>query len=145
MCVDLLFEILRCVSVWIVRGSVWMHRLPQATCDNLRCDTGAGTYCPPQVREANKYFAIDSSIALLVAFLINMAVVSVFALNFFIEACATADSSQPLACLPASVFNGTATPSGDVVTCSLPMTGGAGVCDTIGLAQAHVALAGTTV
>jgi hypothetical protein len=42
-----------------------------------------------QVREANKYFAIDSSIALLVSFLINLAVVSVFSFHFFNQHCAT--------------------------------------------------------
>lgn len=52
-----------------------------------------------QVREANKYLAIDSSIALLVSFLINLAVVAVFSFHFFSPYCATLDSSQPLACL----------------------------------------------
>ena len=36
-----------------------------------------------QVKEANKYFAIDSGIALAVSFVINLAVVSSFAYHFF--------------------------------------------------------------
>jgi len=38
---------------------------------------------PVNVREANKYFAIESSIALLVSFICNLFVVSVFAVGFF--------------------------------------------------------------
>lgn len=49
------------------------------------------------MREANKYFAIDSAFALLVSFLINLAVVSVFAYHFFSPTCA--NLSEPLACL----------------------------------------------
>jgi hypothetical protein len=66
-----------------------------------------GLACVPvQVKEANKYFAIDSAIALFVSFLINLAVVSVFSFHFFNSDCA-AVSGGPLACLPASLFNGT--------------------------------------
>jgi Mn2+/Fe2+ NRAMP family transporter len=36
-----------------------------------------------QVKEANKYFTIDSTIALSVSFVINLAVVSCFAYHFF--------------------------------------------------------------
>lgn len=35
------------------------------------------------MKEANKYFAIDSGIALAVSFVINLAVVSAFAYHFF--------------------------------------------------------------
>lgn len=41
-----------------------------------------------QVKEANKYFAFDSAFALFVSFLINLAVVSVFAYHFFDPYCA---------------------------------------------------------
>lgn len=93
---------------------------------------------PRMVREANKYFAIDSAIALFISFLINLAVVSVFSFHFFDPVCANVPGG-PLACLPAALFNGTA--SGGV-KCDLPGRGiaGSGVCDTIGLAQAHFAL-----
>ncbi len=59
-----------------------------------------------QVREANKYFAIDSAIALFISFLINLAVVSVFSFHFFDPVCANVPGG-PLACLPAALFNGT--------------------------------------
>jgi natural resistance-associated macrophage protein len=76
---------------------------------------------PAHVKEANKYFAIDSAIALTVSFVINLAVVSVFAYHFFDHGCATAPGG-PLACLSRTEE---------------------GVCDCqlIGLAGAHDALA----
>jgi len=43
---------------------------------------------PYKVREANKYFAIESAVALFVSFLINMAIVSVFAHGFYDADCA---------------------------------------------------------
>lgn len=46
---------------------------------------------PNKVREANKYFSIEASIALFVSFLINLAVVSVFAKAFF-----SIDANDPL-------------------------------------------------
>jgi Mn2+/Fe2+ NRAMP family transporter len=76
---------------------------------------------PRQVKEANKYFTIDSFIALLVSFLINLAVVSVFAYHFFDPICASAPDG-PLACLSRD-------------------TEGVCVCEEIGLGQAHDALA----
>jgi len=77
---------------------------------------------PAHVKEANKYFAIDSGIALLISFVINLAVVSVFAYHFFDDACANTVGG-PLACLSRDLE---------------------GVCDCqeIGLAGAHDALAG---
>jgi len=76
---------------------------------------------PAHVIEANKYFAIDSGIALLVSFVINLAVVSVFAYHFFDDGCANIVGG-PLACLSRDAE-------------------GACICSTIGLAGAHDALA----
>ncbi|CAM9244539.1 unnamed protein product, partial [Laminaria digitata] len=70
--------------------------------------------------KATKYYTIDSGIALLVAFLINLAVVCTFAKQFYDETCATA-----------SVAYG---------TCDAD---GTGLCQEIGLSAAAEALRGT--
>eukprot|EP00752_Nemacystus_decipiens_P010258 g9142.t1 len=85
--------------------------------------------------EAVKYYTIDSGIALMVAFLINLAVVSTFAKQFYDETCATA--STPSACFV-----------GDSIDPSQPSYGscdadGTGLCQEIGLGAAAEALRGT--
>lgn len=86
-------------------------------------------------RKAAKYYTIDSGIALMVAFLINLAVVSTFAKQFYDETCATA--STPSACFV-----------GDSIDASQPNYGtcdtdGTGLCQEIGLSAAAEALRGT--
>ncbi|CAM9235927.1 unnamed protein product, partial [Choristocarpus tenellus] len=44
--------------------------------------------------QANKYYTIDSAIALFVAFLINLAVVGTFARQFYAEECASASTQS---------------------------------------------------
>ncbi len=57
---------------------------------------------PRKLREANKYYIIDAFLALMVAFVINLAVVATFANQFYDETCAT--ESKLSACLgPGSV------------------------------------------
>lgn len=86
-------------------------------------------------RQATKYYTIDSGLALLVAFLINLAVVCTFARQFYDEECATADVAS--ACFV-----------GDSVDPSQPSYGtcdadGTGLCQEIGLSAAAEALKGT--
>ncbi|KAG2814754.1 Metal transporter [Phytophthora cactorum] len=61
-----------------------------------------------KVREANKYFAIESGFALLVSFLINLAVLAVFAKGFFSSDCITSYDTDGVntACVPGAIANG---------------------------------------
>lgn len=85
--------------------------------------------------QATKYYAFDSGIALMVAFMINLAVVSTFAKQFYDEKCATASVAS--ACFV-----------GDSIDLSQPSYGacdtdGTGLCQEIGLSAAAAALQGT--
>lgn len=91
---------------------------------------------PATVHTANKYNLIESAGALFVSFLINLAVVAVFAQAFFAENCA-AHVGGNLACWPASQGK----PDGwhqDDGTCSV--NDKAGYCQKIGLSTAGLAL-----
>ncbi|KAE8982871.1 Metal transporter [Phytophthora rubi] len=90
-----------------------------------------------KVREANKYFAIESGIALFVSFLINLAVLAVFAKGFFSSDCSATFESDGLntACVPGAGADGDA-----YGACHL--TNGEGMCQPIGLSQAGIALNG---
>lgn len=85
--------------------------------------------------QATKYYTIDSGIALFVAFLINLAVVSTFARHFYAEECANA--STPSACFVGDSIDRS---QPDYGTCG---TNGEGVCQEIGLSAAAEALRGT--
>ncbi|CBN78636.1 divalent metal transporter [Ectocarpus siliculosus] len=90
---------------------------------------------PRKLWEATKYYTIDSGIALMVAFMINLAVVCTFAKQFYDETCATA--SEPSACFV-----------GDSIDPTQPSYGscdadGTGLCQEIGLSAAAAALRGT--
>ncbi|GMF65814.1 unnamed protein product [Phytophthora lilii] len=91
-----------------------------------------------KVREANKYFAIESAIALFVSFLINLAVLAVFAKGFFSSDCSATFEAHGLntACVPGAVADGDT-----YGPCQLA-NGGEGMCQAIGLSQAGVALSG---
>lgn len=87
------------------------------------------------ISQATKYYTIDSGVALLVAFLINLAVVCTFAKQFYDEECATAAVSS--ACFV-----------GESIDLSQPSYGacdvdGMGLCQEIGLSSAAAALRGT--
>ena len=87
---------------------------------------------PPK---ATKYYTIDSGIALLVAFVINLAVVCTFAKQFYDETCATA--SEPSACFVGESIDRS---QPDYGTCGVD---GMGLCQEIGLSAAAAALRGT--
>lgn len=91
-----------------------------------------------KVREANKYFAIESGGALFVSFLINLAVLGVFAKGFFSTDCTRSFDEHGIntACVPGGVADGDS-----YGTCQLS-NGIAGECQGIGLSQAGVALSG---
>ncbi len=88
---------------------------------------------PRKLREANKYYIIDATLALTVAFLINLAVVATFANQFYDETCATA--SKLSACLGPGSVDENAQSYG---TCA----DGIGTCQEIGLVHAGDALSG---
>lgn len=92
---------------------------------------------PHKVNDAIQYNLIESSIALFVSFLINLAIVATNADNFYSPTCAE-DPAGPFACLhPAALVV-----AGDIqssVPCSMP-GGGAGVCAGIGLQGEGLAL-----
>ncbi|KAL4117488.1 hypothetical protein PRIC2_011479 [Phytophthora ramorum] len=91
-----------------------------------------------KVREANKYFAIESGFALFVSFLINLAVLAVFAKGFFSPDCTSSYDSTGVntACVPGAIADGET-----YGHCQLA-SGGEGMCQEIGLSQAGVALSG---
>ncbi|GMF28204.1 unnamed protein product [Phytophthora lilii] len=91
-----------------------------------------------KVREANKYFAIESGVALFVSFLINLAVLAVFAKGFFSSDCTASYNSNGVntACVPGAIA------SGDTYGHCQLASGGEGMCQEIGLSQAGVALSG---
>ncbi|KAG6611977.1 Metal Ion (Mn2 -iron) Transporter (Nramp) Family [Phytophthora cinnamomi] len=91
-----------------------------------------------KVHEANKYFAIESGLALFVSFLINLAVLAVFAKGFFSSDCTTSYSANGVntACVPGAIA------SGDTYGYCQLAGGGEGMCQEIGLSQAGVALSG---
>ncbi|KAL3659200.1 hypothetical protein V7S43_015778 [Phytophthora oleae] len=91
-----------------------------------------------KVREANKYFAIESGFALFVSFLINLAVLAVFAKGFFSPDCTASYDINGVntACVPGAIANG------DTFGHCQLASGGEGMCQEIGLSQAGVALSG---
>ncbi|KAF4665053.1 hypothetical protein FOL47_004804 [Perkinsus chesapeaki] len=93
------------------------------------------------IKQANKYFLIDSTSSLSVSFLINLAVVSAFAHGMFSRQCATLQNG-PLACLasPEDWDSSVCSPSDPACQCHTP-EGMAGVCSNIGLENAAGALA----
>lgn len=91
-----------------------------------------------KVHEANKYFAIEAGGALFVSFVINLAVLGVFAKGFFSPDCVASFANQGVnsACVPGGVADG-----GTFGSCVLA-NGKQGMCQAIGLSQAGVALSG---
>jgi natural resistance-associated macrophage protein 2 len=89
-----------------------------------------------KVKEANKYFAIESGGALFVSFLINLAVLAVFAKGFFSPDCTASFEASGVnsACVPVGNADG---PSFGACTLS---NGKTGMCQGIGLSQAGGAL-----
>lgn len=99
---------------------------------------------PEHITLANKYFSLESAIALGTSFLINAAVVSVFAKGFYHEACAPngqacvfLDAHQRL--IDAEGVNDHHHHHHHLTSCISDM-GNRGVCGTIGLADAGNAL-----
>lgn len=93
------------------------------------------------VRQANKYFAVDSGIALFVSFVINLALQTSFAEGFFVEKCAE-NPTATLGCYP-----GAAGPSDSCAIspaeggCScVTSTGRSGYCSELGLDTGGTAL-----
>ncbi|KAF4673488.1 hypothetical protein FOL46_007097 [Perkinsus olseni] len=93
------------------------------------------------IKQANKYFLIDSSLSLSVSFVINLAMVSAFAHGMFSVQCATRPHG-PLACLvtPEDWDSAVCNPNDAACQCHTP-EGIAGVCANIGLENAAGALA----
>jgi len=91
---------------------------------------------PRKVHEATWYNFIESALALLCSFFINLAIVATNAGNFYNPSCAEANDG-PLACLSPQAISGD---SSHLLACELPFGGGAGICDTIGLSGEGKAL-----
>ena len=90
---------------------------------------------PTRIHDATWYNFIESGIALLLSFFINLAIVATNADNFFDSKCAQADHG-PLACAA-----GAAEPGMGNISCVLHHgSGGAGVCKEIGLQSEGTAL-----
>jgi natural resistance-associated macrophage protein len=94
---------------------------------------------PNRMYEAINYNAMESALALLVSFFINLAVVAVNANSFYDPACAVQDGG-PWACLSDDAFDPD-TNSGSGTICTLPSGGGqTGKCGDIGLQLEGTAL-----
>ncbi|OQS03177.1 Metal Ion (Mn2 -iron) Transporter (Nramp) Family [Thraustotheca clavata] len=93
-----------------------------------------------KVHEANKYFTIESGVALFVSFLINLAVMCVFAKGFFSPDCIESykDFGVNTACVPALVSGGKSYGPCVLVEGTSTM----GICQEIGLSGAGYALKG---
>ncbi|EQC34776.1 hypothetical protein SDRG_07584 [Saprolegnia diclina VS20] len=93
-----------------------------------------------KVREANKYFTIESAVALLVSFLINLAVMCVFAKGFFSPDCLQSFETHGVntACVPLNTSTTESYGSCQLMEGSRSM----GVCQEIGLSGAGLALRG---
>jgi natural resistance-associated macrophage protein len=91
---------------------------------------------PHKVYEATWDTFLESALALRVAFCINLAIVATKAGNFYSNTCALADGG-PYSCLNPSAIDGGA--PADAITCVQP-TGGAGVCNDLGLKGEGAAL-----
>ena len=101
---------------------------------------------PEKIKEANFYFTVESTVALLVSFMINAAVVAVFAEGFYSDACAAISDpltlhpdnqvvQPPFACVP---FDGDGGVHSGIQCVS--ESGIAGTCAPIGLQGAASAL-----
>ena len=86
------------------------------------------------IADAVRYYAIESTCALMVSFAINLSVVAVFAHLFFHNACAESKT----ACLPEGVFAYQGGGRGE--QCASEGDGGSHFCGQIGLTTAAVAL-----
>lgn len=96
------------------------------------------------VREANKYFAIDSAIALSVSFIVNLALLSSFAAGFFSTVCTNLRSSEGavinLGCM-ITLTEPDTQHCADITACACVNSGGLpGFCSQIGLEEGGMAL-----
>ncbi|TYZ51413.1 hypothetical protein PybrP1_012112, partial [[Pythium] brassicae (nom. inval.)] len=93
-----------------------------------------------KVREANTYFAIEAGGALFVSFLINLAVLGVFAKGFFSPDCTASYDAFGVnsACVPGG--GGAAAADGPVYGACALASGKLGWCQAIGLSQAGTAM-----
>ena len=91
------------------------------------------------VKEANKYFTIDSGVALFITFIINLTVVGVFARHFFDPICTEAAShgGQVMACLKGQYFQKSEAVDGGLTRCGDNLEG---YCQEIGLEHSASAL-----
>jgi len=90
------------------------------------------------VRQANKYMALDSAVALILSFLINAALVTSFANGFFVTQCAE-NADTPLSCLSDATR---ASKNCQGMACNMCTTaeGQTGFCSEIGLQTAGSSL-----
>ena len=107
-------------NLFLHSGVVLSRRVPRST--------------PRRVNESIWYTRIESTLALLLSFYINLAVVATNDSSFFDPACAT-QPDGPKACLPASAADTTITSH----HCDRP-GGGKGVCGELGLLAEGYAL-----
>ncbi|EOD15236.1 hypothetical protein EMIHUDRAFT_245923 [Emiliania huxleyi CCMP1516] len=107
-------------NLFLHSGVVLSRRVPRST--------------PRRVNESIWYTRIESTLALLLSFYINLAVVATNDASFFDPACAT-QPDGPKACLPASAADTTITSH----HCDRP-GGGKGVCGELGLLAEGYAL-----
>jgi len=93
---------------------------------------------PGKVREAIKYNAIESAVALLVSFFINAAIVVTFARGFFDRACSSSFDTN-YACVDSRSLDSSSAAPGSSSSCASKFSGH-GVCSEIGLGSAGSAL-----
>ena len=99
---------------------------------------------PSRVHAAIWYARIESAMALLVSFFINLAIVATNADAFFAKSCTTL-TNGPFACMDADAFNRSGdnkhtAPGSQGTSCVMP-SGGMGQCGELGLSSEGYALA----
>ena len=94
---------------------------------------------PRAVNDAIWYNSIESALALLVSFFINLAIVATNFSNFYAPACAELEDG-PFACLSRAAFNHSSDTGKPPGYCDLPGGRGPGVCAEIGLEGEGAAL-----
>lgn len=118
-----------CVGAVIMPHNLYLH-------SGLVLSRKVNRSNPQKVWDAICYNRLESAVALLVAFFVNLAVLAVNAGNFYSQTCAELDGG-PFACLSAGAIDGGTT---GLTTCNVHASGAPGFCSEIGLQGEGAAL-----
>jgi len=118
-----------CVGAVIMPHNLYLH-------SGLVLSRKVNRSNPQKVWDAICYNRLESAVALLVAFFVNLAVLAANAGNFYSQTCAELDGG-PFACLASGAIEGG---TSGLTTCNVHASGEAGFCSEIGLQGEGAAL-----